>query len=197
MYINIKTKQYPISEQEIRRQYSNTSFASPFTPPEEFAVVFPTPQPTFDYITQVARETFPELTHKGIWEQRWEITSRFIEYTDAQGIMHSVDEQIAEAVAADKASKESAIKASVEQATQQRLDDFAKTRNYDNILSAATYANSAVPKFRAEGQYAVEARDATWVKLLQILSDVESGNRPVPQDYTDIEAELPPLIWPV
>ena len=30
--------------------------------------------------------------------------------------------------------------------TQQRLDDFAKTRNYDGILSACTYATSIVPK---------------------------------------------------
>ena len=41
-------------------------------------------------------------------------------------------------------------------AIQEHLDSFARTRNYDGIMSAATYATSTVPKFHAEGQYAVE-----------------------------------------
>jgi hypothetical protein len=81
-------------------------------------------------------------------------------------------------------------------ATQQRLDDFAKTRNYDGILSLATYATSTVPKFQTEGQYGVESRDATWAKLYEIMAEVEAGTRPMPTGYTDIEPELPPLVWP-
>lgn len=81
-------------------------------------------------------------------------------------------------------------------ATQQRLDAFAKTRNYDGILSACTYASSTVPKFQAEGQYCVEARDATWAKLYAMLAEVEAGTRPMPTGYADIEGELPPLAWP-
>lgn len=80
--------------------------------------------------------------------------------------------------------------------TQQRLDDFARTRNYDNILSACTYATSTVPKFKAEGQYCVTARDATWAKLYEILAEVEAGTRPMPSGYADIEPLLPPLEWP-
>lgn len=79
---------------------------------------------------------------------------------------------------------------------QKRLDDFARTRNYDGILSAATYATSAVPKFAAEGQYAVEARDATWAKSYEILAAVEAGERPMPTD-AELAAELPALAWPV
>ena len=81
-------------------------------------------------------------------------------------------------------------------ATQKRLDDFARTRNYDGILSACTYATSAVPKFAAEGQYAVQARDATWATLYTILAEVEAGTRPVPSGYADIEPDLPALAWP-
>lgn len=82
-------------------------------------------------------------------------------------------------------------------ATQQRLDDFARTRGYDGILSLCTYATSTVPKFAAEGQYGVEARDATWAKLYEILAEVEAGTRPMPSGYADIEPLLPPLEWPV
>lgn len=81
-------------------------------------------------------------------------------------------------------------------AVQGRLDAFAHTRNYDNILSAATYATSSIQKFAAEGQYAVAARDATWVKLYEILGEVDSGTRAAPSGYTDIEGELPELAWP-
>lgn len=81
-------------------------------------------------------------------------------------------------------------------ATQQRLDDFARTRNYDGILSLCTYATSTVPKFQAEGQYGVTARDATWAKLYEMLAEVEAGTRPMPTGFADIEPELPSLAWP-
>ena len=80
-------------------------------------------------------------------------------------------------------------------AVQAHLDGFARTRNYDGILSAATYATSTVPKFQAEGQYAVEARDATWAKCYEILAAVEGGTRPMPT-MGELIAELPVLTWP-
>ena len=36
------------------------------------------------------------------------------------------------------------LQAMVVQATQERLDDFARTRNYDGILSACTYATQQI-----------------------------------------------------
>jgi hypothetical protein len=80
--------------------------------------------------------------------------------------------------------------------TQLRLDNFAKTRKYDGILSAATYANSGNPKFRIEGQYCVDIRDSTWATLYQILADVMGALRPMPSGYDEIEPELPVLVWP-
>ena len=88
------------------------------------------------------------------------------------------------------------VQAEIVTATQQRLDDFARTRNYDGILSLCTYATSTVQKFQAEGQYGVTARDATWAKLYEMLAQVEAGTRPVPGGYADIEPELPVLAWP-
>lgn len=80
-------------------------------------------------------------------------------------------------------------------AVQQRLDDFAMTRGYDGILSAATYATSTVPTFATEGQYAVQVRDATWAKCYEILAEVEAGTRPVPT-LEELTAELPVMTWP-
>lgn len=79
--------------------------------------------------------------------------------------------------------------------TQSRLDNFAQTRGYDNILSLATYATSTIPKFQQEGQYGVEVRDATWTKLYEIFDEIEAGTRPYPENYESIESELPDLQW--
>lgn len=80
-------------------------------------------------------------------------------------------------------------------AIQLYLDSFAWTRNYDNILSAASYATSKNPRFAAEGQYAVELRDAVWAKGYEILEQVMSGARPLPS-MEEVLAELPKPAWP-
>lgn len=87
-------------------------------------------------------------------------------------------------------------------AIQQRLDDFARTRNYDDIKSACTYALSGVAKFKAEGECCVNLRDATWSAVYQILEQALAGNWPttgagrIPTNIADIESDLPALEWP-
>lgn len=121
-YINKVTNQYPVSEQDIRNEYSNTAFPFPFVAPEPYAVVFPTPRPE-GTVTQGAFEIAPELTDKGVYEQRWEVRSRFQEYTDDDGTVHTVAEQEAAAIAADEAAKK---EANVNRAKQLLADtDFA------------------------------------------------------------------------
>lgn len=88
------------------------------------------------------------------------------------------------------------VEAQIVGAVQARLDSFAQTRNYDGILSACTYATSAVAKFRAEGQYCVDARDATWSAMYGILAAVQAGTRAMPSEFADIESSLPLLAWP-
>ena len=88
-----------------------------------------------------------------------------------------------------------AIQAEVIKSTQLRLDTFAQTRNYDGILSACTYATSAVSKFALEGQCCVTSRDATWAALYTILAEIQAGTRPMPTSYADIEPLLPALTW--
>lgn len=196
-YIRLSDQTYPFGEYNIRLMNPNTSFPTPFTPPEDYAPVFPTPQPTFNAVIQVVRETTPELTIKGHWEQRWVVVPRFQAYTDEDGVLHTVAEQEAVAIAADNAEKLQTLQESIVKQTQDRLDTFAKTRNYDGILSASTYATSTIPKFQQEGQYAVVARDQTWAALYEILAEVQAGTRPAPTSYADIEPDLPVLAWPV
>jgi hypothetical protein len=87
------------------------------------------------------------------------------------------------------------IKAAIVSAVQDRLDTWAQTHGYDSVISLCTYASSTVERFRAEGQNGVDKRDQTWAALIQIMSEVESGTRPMPAGYADIEADLPALDW--
>lgn len=90
-----------------------------------------------------------------------------------------------------------AFQAAVVTATQARLDTFANTRNYDGILSACTYATSSVPRFAADGQTAVDLRDATWATLYTLMGEVQAGTRPMPGTADEVLALLPELTWPV
>jgi hypothetical protein len=112
------------------------------------------------------------------------------------GCVSLTDEQY-QAIAAEQ-NKPTAqqIEAQFTAFIQQRLDDFARTRNYDSILSACTYATSTVAKFKTEGQACVNLRDATWAAAYTILANVQAGKRPMPTSIADIEADLPAAVWP-
>lgn len=81
------------------------------------------------------------------------------------------------------------------QLAQDRLDKWAQERDYDGVLSVASYATSTLPNFQLEGQRAVELRDQSWAALYQYLNEVISGQAPVPTTVEEIEARLPELSW--
>lgn len=70
-YINKITGDYPVTEADIRLANPSTSFSTPFMAPEEYAVVFAAPIPTFDPMKEMVRETVPLKSAKGHWEQVW------------------------------------------------------------------------------------------------------------------------------
>lgn len=76
-----------------------------------------------------------------------------------------------------------------------RLDSFARTREYDGIISLCTYATSTVEKFRVEGQRGVDLRDQSYAALYQYLEAMLTGAEPVPKSLSDVEAKLPVLTW--
>jgi hypothetical protein len=80
-------------------------------------------------------------------------------------------------------------------AVQSMLDEKARERRYDNILSACTYATSTVPKFQAEGQACVAWRDAVWARCYELMDQVTSGELAQPT-VGDLLAMLPAMEWP-
>lgn len=116
MYLNTTTLQRT-TESEIRAAFPNTSFASPFSPPEGYEVLFPTPQPTYDPIVQMVRETTPVLTSKGHWEQQWEVVD--------------LD---ADAIAANQAAKAAAAREAAKQARQTAVENIKVTTTAGNVF---------------------------------------------------------------
>ena len=87
-------------------------------------------------------------------------------------------------------------KSQLTSAIQSMLDETARERGYDSILSLCTYATSPAAKFAAEGQAGVSWRDEVWAKGYTILADVEAGTRSIPT-VDELLAELPNFVWPV
>jgi len=106
--------------------------------------------------------------------------------------MGSINVKSAEVLAVERMV---ALKQSLTSAVQKHMDDTAKERNFDDILSLCTYATSAKPKFKAEGQAGVEWRDEVWMYCYAELDKVLSGLRTAPTPEELIE-ELPRLVWP-
>lgn len=162
-YINTETQQYPITEAQIREIFPNVSFPVPFVPPNNFAPVFPVPQPSYDPVVQVAAEGKPVLTEKGHYEQTWVITDKFTDYRDENGVLHTKEEQEADAIAQDLKSKTPAT-VTMRQARLALLDL--------DLLSSIDEAINAMPepdktKAKIEWEYAaVVERNSDWVSDL-------------------------------
>ena len=109
MYINTQTQEYPITERQIHEAFPNVSFSRPFKPPADYSWVFPKPKPSFDSVIQRAQEIIPVLTELGHYEQAWEVVSKFVEYEDDEGVVHTIAEQEAAAIAADLLQKQEAL----------------------------------------------------------------------------------------
>ena len=179
-YIDTLTREYPLTQEQIKKRFPQVSFPSgSFNPPDGYSAVEVPAPPPFDFNSELLIASEPVLID-GKWVQQWKVKPL------------PPEEILARKLALEKNLQDSII-----ESTQQRLDSFARTRNYDGILSACTYATSNVPKFAAEGQAAVNFRDATWAALYQILEEVQAGQRETPTGFSDIEPLLPPLEWPV
>lgn len=165
--------EFGLTLDHIRRRFPTVSIPATGPTLDDVVAYQPAPTPDYDPATHVAIEIMPANAL-----QQWRI-----------------DPLPAEVAAENLRQRAEQLRQRITDEVQQRLDAFARTRGYDGILSAATYATSGVAKFQQEGQRAVDLRDATWAAAYTILAEVESGSRPVPVSVADIEGDLPGLTW--
>lgn len=55
------------------------------------------------------------------------------------------------------------------------MDSVVQGNGYDNIVSCASYANSATPKFKSEALAAIAWRDAVWAECYTLLANPPAG----------------------
>lgn len=99
------------------------------------------------------------------------------------------------------------LQATNEAEIQAALDAMARTRGYDSIASACTYASStpAVPstdphfatceKFRLEGNALQAWKSITWATAYAYLATVTAGTNPMPTPAQAV-AMIPAFTWP-
>ena len=177
MYINTQTMQR-VTESEIRAQFPNTSFATPFSPPEGYAWVFPSPQPVYNPIMQSVREVLPVLTTKGHWEQTWEV--------------YELD---AETIAVNQVKAKQDLLVRYDQALANHLDSIAKTKRYDNRVTCALRAGYTGP-FQAEGQAFAAWMDTCNALAYQWWSEIDAGTKPMFASTEEFIGALPVISWP-
>uniref|UniRef100_A0A6C0JV23 Uncharacterized protein n=1 Tax=viral metagenome TaxID=1070528 RepID=A0A6C0JV23_9ZZZZ len=178
--INNQIIEYPYNPENLKLDYPQTSFPASLTPDflENHNIINIVSKgiPTHNKLTHKVVEIDPTYnTTKKQWEQSYSIVN--LSVAESNTIISIIITEI-----------------SIE--VQKRLDDFARTRYYDNILSLCTYANSSNPKFQVEGTYGLQVRDSTWNIIYQIFEDVKNNIREMPLTYEEIESELPILTWP-
>ena len=180
--INLQTKEV-VDQYNFRLRFPSTSFPYPLTPADlsgtGYALYEYRDRPTPEWNQKVI-EAPMMLNGDGIYEQKWAV----------------VDLEGAE-LAAATAIRIEVIKNEIISREQYQQDAFAKTRGYDDIKSATGYAGCGVPKFDAEGVYCKNIRAQRWAALYVIMDQVIAGVRPMPGCHSEIESELPAMVWPV
>lgn len=177
MYIDRITLEYPVSEAEIRRRNPNISFGRVFVPPPRFALVRPSSVPLIDPTSQEIKEGEPR-EENGNFFQTWNV----INLPEAE-----VQRRIAERMGLIQNGFLSKV--------QEHLDNTARTRGYDGILSACSYAVSTVNRFRDEGLACVAWRDEVWLYCYDQLDRVRRGERSIPNSPEEFIQELPEILW--
>lgn len=193
MYINTETNEYPLSESEIRSLHKNISFSTPFLPPDQYSLVFPSPKPTYNDITEYVIEIAPEFTNKNFWEQRWQIVQKFADYTDDNGVFHSAQEQIDAALLDHKIKSDAELAARFDLQLSFYFDAKAKEKNYDNRITAALRAGYPGP-YQSEGIAFAQWMDNCNSYTYQVLNEIKNGARPV-ITFEELIPELPNLTW--
>jgi hypothetical protein len=179
MYFQIETNKL-LTESEVRSLYPNTSFPTPFSPPEGIVVVFESPTPTVNQFQTYILDGVT-IDTKGNYVKNYKTVDKFQDQLDESGNVIKTKAEFENEVLVEQQTQ---LIKSLTDTIQKHLDDTAIEYGYDSILSMCTYATSTDEQFRTQGQRAVEFRDAVWNAAIGIMNDVKSGAIETPNSET-------------
>jgi hypothetical protein len=177
---NNQVTQYPYSIDRLLTDNRSISFPdnihSNIERQQEYGVFDVAPADPIDYdpMTQRVEHGDPVLVGG-----QWKISSQVVDLNNGQ-----------------LQAKLNMLKESIEEATEQRLEDAAKGRGYKSLDRLLNYTNSTNEKWATEAIYMQQLQTQTWEALLSILAAVNAGTREAPASYEEIEPELPVIDWP-
>lgn len=174
--INEVVQQYPVSEAQLRAQFSGCALPADlstcaYIQSSGWVIVAETAIPNFNEISETISDALEKINDQ--WVQVWQITPL-----------------PPETITANIAAQSAEIYNQLDAAVSDHLNAQAMKMGYENRVSICTYINSAIPKFNGEASAFVAWRDQVWSVCLQILSDVSSGARQ-PPTAEQLIAELP------
>ena len=76
-----------------------------------------------------------------------------------------------------------------------RLDDFAKTKDYDNIVSLCSYVDDPDENLDKEGRRGRFLRSQAWTSIRGYQNQVLTGELPVPRTEKELLACVPEFTW--
>ncbi|KEH10791.1 hypothetical protein GY14_02600 [Delftia tsuruhatensis] len=108
MYIHIDTKEYPLTELDIRERHPNTMFGMPFIPTEHYAPVEPSDTPAYEPDTHKPEEMEP-VKINGVWRQQWSVVPLSVEELQAVATAKANAEREAREAARKRVTKRQAL----------------------------------------------------------------------------------------
>jgi hypothetical protein len=156
-YINLTSKQYPLTKRDVKGAFPNTSFPQSFPCPDGYAEVTPKPAPLFDQYTQRFVEVTPQANAQNEYEQTFEI-------------INLTDQELVEGLAL----KKSDTRYQAEREVQKLIYTQCKASGYDSENSIAKFLvgeNDFYEECKALSLWIGKV----WTKTISIQTDVENG----------------------
>ena len=76
-----------------------------------------------------------------------------------------------------------------------QLDEFAKTKDYDNIVSLCSYVDDPDPNLDKEGRRGRFLRSQAWTSIRTYQNKVLTGELPIPRNEKELLACVPEFTW--
>jgi hypothetical protein len=102
---------------------------------------------------------------------------------------YEIPDPTPEELAAAKVKETEEIVKRLTNAVQAHMEDVARSKGYDNLMSACSYA-AVANAFQAESQKFIEWRANCWMVCHHVLAEAEAGNIAVPSEQ-ELVAMLP------